>query len=248
MSRSTAKRGVNPRGAISRQSLAVFCDYDGTFSIQDVGSTLARRHLGDRRLELWDRYESGEYTAWQYNRALLDGFHLPEAELEAFLQTVELDPGARRLLAWCTELGVPFRILSDGFDYNLDRLQVIHGVAFAYTANILHYEGDEWRITAGFPNPECECGTGVCKRLVIDTYRAANPGAFCVHIGNGRVSDLCGALAADLVFAKESLAEALDERAAIYSRFDTLGDVVDALAILTAELAPDASQPSISLR
>jgi 2-hydroxy-3-keto-5-methylthiopentenyl-1-phosphate phosphatase len=247
MSRMCGNPVVNTRGVVPLQSLAVFCDFDGTFSIQDVGSTLARRHLADRRVELWGRYASGEYTAWQYNRALLDGFHLPEKELEAFLQSVELDPGAGRLLDWCSERGVRFRILSDGFDYNLDRLQVIHGVSFAYTANLLHYEGDQWRITAGYPNPECECGTGVCKRKMIETYRAANPTAFCVHIGNGRVSDLCGALAADHAFAKESLAEALDEAAAIYTQFSTLGDVVDSLAALTEGLGPDSSQPSTTL-
>jgi 2,3-diketo-5-methylthio-1-phosphopentane phosphatase len=247
MEGATGGRAVNPRGAISVRALAVFCDFDGTFAIQDIGSTLARRHLGERRIELWDGYEAGEYTAWQYNRLLLDGFQLPEDELEAFLQTVELDPGARRLLAWCADRGVPFRILSDGFDYNLDRLQAIHGLAFSYTANLLHYEEGCWRITAGYPNAECQCGTGVCKRSMIDLYRAANPTAFCVHIGDGRVSDLCGALAADHVFAKGTLAKALDERAAIYTPFSTLDDVVEALASLTAEAAPDVPQPSVSI-
>ncbi|MBW2382961.1 MAG: hypothetical protein JRG92_04960, partial [Deltaproteobacteria bacterium] len=51
-------------------------------------------------------------------------------------------------------------------------------------------------------------------------------GAFCVHVGNGRVSDLCGALAADLVFAKDSLAPALSERGVHHHPFETLADVV----------------------
>ncbi|MEZ4291133.1 MAG: hypothetical protein R3E53_11600 [Myxococcota bacterium] len=88
----------------------------------------------------------------------------------------------------------PLRILSDGFDWNLERLQSIHRVHFDFMANHLEYEGDVWRISPGRPNPACGCGTGSCKRGIISAYRAANPGAFCVHIGNGRVSDLCGAL------------------------------------------------------
>ena len=48
--------------------------------------------------------------------------------VEEFLQTVEIDPGSRDLVLWCERHGVPIRILSDGFDWNLMRLQAIHGI------------------------------------------------------------------------------------------------------------------------
>ena len=92
---------------------------------------------------------------------------------------------------------VPFRVLSDGFDRNLDRLQQLHGVRFAYDANGLRYEDGVWRLTAHSPDPSCGCGTGTCKRARIAAFRAQHPGVPVVHIGNGRVSDICGAVAAD---------------------------------------------------
>ncbi len=190
--------------------LAVFCDFDGTFAVQDVGSTIARRYAAARRAELWPRLERGEFDAWAYNMELLDGLALPEAELEAFLRTVELDPGARDLVRWCERQRVPFRVLSDGFDRNLDRLQQLHGLRFAYDANRLRYEDGSWRIAARWPDPSCGCGTGVCKRARIAEFRARHPGVPVVHIGNGRVSDLCASEAADRVFAKDSLADVLD--------------------------------------
>jgi alpha-galactosidase len=214
--------------------LAVFCDFDGTFAVQDVGATLARRHRGDRRPALWARLERGELTPWGYNLELLDGLPLPEAELEAFLRSVELSPGARELVAWCEAWGVPFRVLSDGFDYNLDRLQVLHGVRFEYEANRLRYEGGAWRIEAAHPNPACECGTGTCKRGRIEAFRLEQPKARVVHIGNGRVSDLCAALAADVVLAKDSLAEALRERGVPFEPFETLRDALPVLERLLA--------------
>ncbi len=223
--------------AARRPSLAVFCDYDGTFSVQDVGSTLARRHRADARARAWARYEKGQLSAWDYNLEVLDGMRLPQSELDAFLRSVELDPGARQLLDWCRRRDVPFRILSDGFDYNLDRLQQIHGVAFDYDANHLRYEGERWRIAAGFPNPACGCGTGTCKRGRIETWRRAHPQAVVVHIGNGMVSDLCGALAADEVFAKDSLAEVLKARELPFRPFRSLLDVVSGLEALGAEVA-----------
>jgi 2,3-diketo-5-methylthio-1-phosphopentane phosphatase len=214
--------------------LAVFCDFDGTFARQDVGSTLAVRYAADRRPAQWARFERGEITAWEYNLEILDGLPVGVEALEAFLATIELDPGARSLLAWCERESVPFRILSDGFDWNLDRLQSLNKIHFAYTANHLRIEHGKWRISAGAPDPTCGCGTGVCKGNVLRTLRAASPRTHLVHIGNGRVSDLCGALAADTAFAKDSLADVLAQRGVPFVRFATLNDVIPHLAAVLA--------------
>jgi alpha-galactosidase len=216
--------------------LAVFCDYDGTFAIQDVGATLARRYAGERRDALWKRLGGGEFTAWSYNMELLDGLPVSEEKLDAFLQTVEPDPGAHRLVAWCEENAVPFRILSDGFDRNLDRLQELHGVRFAYDANRLWYENGAWRIAPGFPDPGCDCGTGTCKRSRIREFRSAHHGAVVVHIGNGRVSDLCACRTADVVFAKDTLAEELTRQGVGYEPFESLHEVVEGLERLLHKL------------
>ena len=217
---SFVKKNSTPR------PLAVFCDFDGTFSVQDVGSTLAKIHRAAERPAVQQRFARREITAWDSNMELLDGLDLPEAELEAFLRTVELDPGARALLEWCRVNGYRFEILSDGFDTNLDRLQRIHGVEFEYQANRLGYEGGRWKIAPGAPDPACGCGTGVCKRAQIETYREANPDEVLVHVGNGQVSDLCGAIAADLAFAKDTLAPALFARGEFFFAFETLDEVV----------------------
>jgi len=218
-------------------AMAVFCDYDGTFALQDVGATLARRYAGERRDALWERLRSGEFNAWSYNMELLDGLQLSEEKLDAFLRTVEPDPGAHRLVAWCEEHAIPFRILSDGFDRNLDRLQELHGVRFAYDANRLWYENGAWRIAPGHPNPECSCGTGTCKQTRIREFRSIHHAAVVVHVGNGRVSDLCAAQAADVVFAKDTLAEELDRQGVAYEPFETLHDVVEGLERLLARVA-----------
>jgi 2,3-diketo-5-methylthio-1-phosphopentane phosphatase len=216
--------------------LAVFCDYDGTFAVQDVGATLARRYASHRRAALWERLGRGELTAWQYNMELLDGLELPEEKLEAFLRTVDPDPGAHDLVAWCREHDVPFRILSDGFDRNLDRLQELHGIRFAYEANRLWYENGAWRLAAGHPDESCSCGTGTCKQGRIRAFRADHPSTTVVHVGNGRVSDLCASRGADVVFAKDTLAEELDRQGVAYEPFETLHDVVAGLQRLEEKL------------
>ena len=72
------------------RSLAVFCDFDGTFSMEDVGSTLAQKILPEKRARLWKRFEHGEFTAWTYAMALFDGLALPEKDLDRFLETIHV--------------------------------------------------------------------------------------------------------------------------------------------------------------
>ncbi|MDG2334710.1 MAG: HAD-IB family phosphatase [Myxococcota bacterium] len=209
--------------------LAIFCDFDGTFSQRDVGSTLAQEYLPQARADLQKRYAEGGLSAWEYAVELFDGFEFGPERLETFLAGIELDVGARGLLGWCEERGVAFRILSDGFDYNLERLQAIHGIRFAYAANHLVFDAGRWRISPGGLNPACGCGTGTCKRSIIEAYRRDHPGAFCVHIGDGAVSDLCGARVADRVFAKGSLEESLGAQGVACEHFDDLAGVRRAL-------------------
>ncbi|MAI79717.1 MAG: hypothetical protein CL917_12300 [Deltaproteobacteria bacterium] len=206
--------------------LAVFCDFDGTLSVQDVGSQIAQMYLSKPRAELGVLFKEGQIDAWEYAVKLFDGFHFSSQAIHNFLQSIDLDPGARDLLDWCDSRAIPFQILSDGFDYNLNELQVIHDIQFSYRANHLRLEGDIWRLSPGGRNSACSCGTGLCKRTQIETYRQTAPEVLCVHIGNGRVSDLCGAEAADVAFAKETLAEALAEREIEYYTFETLHDVI----------------------
>ena len=213
----------------TQRELAVFCDFDGTFVSADVGSSLARKDLFEKRSSLQRRYEAGELDAWSYIVELFDGFDFSAAALEDHLLGIELDPGARKLLRWCRARGVPFRILSDGFDYNLDRLQAIHRISFEYASNALRFEGDVWRISPGARNADCGCGTGLCKRMFIEHHRRLHLRALCVHIGDGEVSDLCAAEAADLVFAKGSLARALARRGIPFEAFESLLDVVERL-------------------
>ncbi len=223
--------------ALGSPLLGVFCDFDGTFAVQDVGSTLARRYAADRRSVLWKDLQSGALTPWQYNIRLFDGLPLPEEELDSFLRTVELNGGAGELVDWCAASGVPFLVLSDGFDRNLDRLQELTGVRFAYQSNHLWYENGCWRIAPGGPDERCSCGTGVCKRARIEKFRAVYPAAAVAHIGNGRVSDLCASLASDVVFAKDTLAEELESRGVAFEPFETLREVREGLERRLADLA-----------
>jgi len=213
----------------SERPVAVFCDFDGTFITQDVGSGIARRYLGPQRDALRERYERGELDAWQYVAELFDGFDLTEVDREAFLDGIEIDPGASGLVDLCAANGWPFEVLSDGFDLNIERLRARFGVDFAFRSNHLEVGTAGWKLSPGGRPEGCACGTGLCKRAVLEAYRRAEPGVLVVHVGNGRVSDLCAGLEADLTFAKDTLGPALEAAGRTYLHFEHLGDVTAAL-------------------
>ena len=68
----------------------------------------------------------------------------------------------------------------------------------------LEFLEDRWHVTPGYPDVSCGCGTGVCKKSRIQKFIVENPEVRTVHIGNGRVSDLCASLFVDYVFAKHT--------------------------------------------
>ena len=226
---SLAPHASHVRRFAPARGLTIFCDFDGTFSVSDVGSSIAQRWLYEKRVALGKRYQSGEVDAWTYAEMLFNGFSFGVEELETFLKTIDLDPGALSLLDWCASRSIPFKILSDGFDFNLEALQRIHDVRFDFIANQLRIEDGIWSIRPGGRNPNCDCGTGVCKRAIVEARRKEAPLECIVHIGNGRVSDRCGAEAADVAFAKETLAEELTTRGVPFRPFETLLDVVESL-------------------
>jgi len=239
-----AARGALVLRARRGPPFAVFCDFDGTFVEQDVGSTLAQRHGGAAQREAWARLERGECTAWEYTRAALDGLPVDAPKLDRFLrEEITLDPGARALVKWCQDHDVAFRVLSDGFEPNIARLQELHGVWFPFDANRLALVDGRWRIAAALPGLDCGCGTGNCKRRRIEAHRRAHPGVTLLHVGNGRISDLCGARAADVAFAKGSLAAVMERAGEAFEPFETLRDVERWLAARVPERPTSASGP-----
>ena len=63
-----------------------------------------------------------------------------------------------------------------------------------------------------------------------------HPDALLVHIGNGRVSDACGAIEADQAFAKDSLAPELERLGEPFEPFETLDDVIPLLERMLEKL------------
>jgi 2-hydroxy-3-keto-5-methylthiopentenyl-1-phosphate phosphatase len=136
----------------------------------------------------------------------------PLAEVVGWLvENVRVRAGFRELVERFRPL-----VVSSGFHELIEPVLVREGVEVELRANRLDPRPDGWRIRWRDESVCPVCGEA-CKRASV-----AN-GPF-VYAGDG-YSDRCVALAAERVFARDGLAEYLDEQGVTYERFDDLRDV-----------------------
>ena len=111
-------------------------------------------------------------------------------------------------------------VLSSGFHELIEPVLAREGVQVELAANRVDARPGGWRVLF---RDEAACA--VCREAC---KRGSLPPGEVVYVGDG-FSDRCAALAADRVFARDTLAEYLDERGVAYEPFDDLHDVHRAL-------------------
>jgi 2-hydroxy-3-keto-5-methylthiopentenyl-1-phosphate phosphatase len=214
--------------------MRIICDFDGTITRQD-STDLVLETLADPEWQVlqaeWvaGRLSGADCMAGQV--ALIGG---SARDLDAILDTVELDPGFLDFVAWCEARGLELRIVSDGVDYFISRILARHGLGrLTAVANRLTGEAGAWGLQPRRNGPDCAAGSGVCKcaAAALD----APDDDTLVFVGDGR-SDFCIAGRADVLFAKGQLAAHADGLKRPYLPFDTFDDVRRSLSVLVDDL------------
>jgi len=220
--------------------MRIICDFDGTISRRDTTDLVLEQLADPAWRDLEDDWLAGRITAaacMQAQIALIGG---SAAELDALLDTVELDPGFPAFVAWCGEQGLPVSIASDGVDYFIARILRRHGLGhLQVVANRLAGEAGAWRLEQPSGRDGCAAGSGVCKCAVVRVRPDDAAPSLKVYVGDGR-SDFCVAGCAELLFAKGALAEYAAARAQPFLPFDTFDDVTRALALRLRKAAAAA--------
>ena len=176
-------------------------DFDGTITLGDTTDRMLDRFADPKWREVeaeWVAGRIGSRECLARQAALISA---SPGEIDAVLDTVETDLGFPRFVEEAHALGATAKIVSDGFDRFIEPILARIGVKIPLVCNRLIPEGSRsWR--AEFPNAseDCRSESGVCK------CATATTGKFQLLIGDGR-SDFCLAQEADLVFAKDKLAE-----------------------------------------
>jgi 2,3-diketo-5-methylthio-1-phosphopentane phosphatase len=205
--------------------IAVVSDFDGTITTEDVAELLLDEFTGDA----WRSIEA-RHAEIGTRETLRREFDLVRATKEEILSAAErlarLDPAFPPFLAFCRERGVHVEIVSEGFDAYLDHLLRVWRLDVPFRTNAAAFHGDRIALTHPYADPTCTlCGT--CKMGRVLQLRAQ--GYRVAYVGNG-VSDICPALEADLVFAKDDLERLCREHGRVHTPIRDFADVQRGIA------------------
>jgi 2,3-diketo-5-methylthio-1-phosphopentane phosphatase len=203
-------------------STSVFLDFDGTITLADTGVHVLRS-LGRPGWEDVSRqYREGiigsrEVLSQEW--ALLGG---GVDAARAAAREVEIDPGFGHLVDALRAAGAEVTVISDGFGLTVE--EVCEPVGVPFFTNAID---DQGQLVFPWQDRCCPCSTcGVCKQAPVKEARRR--GRRTVLVGDG-VSDRKAALLADVIFAKDDLADWCDEAGVDYRAFARLRDVHRAL-------------------
>ena len=208
--------------------IRVFCDFDGTVCLQDVGEQFFRKFAGEIAEASTRHVLSGEITMQQWLTELCEA--IPAMKREKFLKYVDqfsVDPHFAGFVRFCVDRDVSVKILTDGLDVYVERVLSNAGLCHVpFFAN--HAEFVEERLKASFPYTDAECSLcGSCKRNHMLNTSADED--IIVYIGDG-YSDRCAVRYADFVFAKRQLIKHSQQQNITFFEFHHFGDVQDKLA------------------
>ena len=206
----------------ARAGWMVQSDFDGTISLLDVTDTLLNRFgkPGWQELEeAWERGDIGSRECMKGQVALLD---MSEAELQAHLDTIEIDPHFAGFVAEAKMHGVKVQVVSDGIDYAIRHVLAKHGMGdLEVIANRLVQTGERsWRLESPWASSHCERASGNCKCERLAEQQAVH--GRVLYIGDS-TSDFCVSGKADFVLAKYKLIDYCESKGIAHARFEHFG-------------------------
>jgi 2,3-diketo-5-methylthio-1-phosphopentane phosphatase len=204
----------------------VLLDFDGTISSVDTTDLLLERFADPAWHAIEDDWKAGRIGSRECMVRQIDLVRATPAEMDAFIATVEIDPGFPGFVDRFRGLGHTLTVLSDGLDRTIRTVLDRADMNLPYFANHLQWRGgDRWRLT--FPHAKGTCSTlaGNCKCGFAD----GRPREITIMVGDGR-SDFCVAERADLVLAKGSLLQHCRENDLPHYGFETFDEATALLA------------------
>lgn len=221
--RRFGKRRAEPKKPI------VFLDFDGTITQRDAVDAILETFADPRWLEIEDDWKEGRIGSRECLAAQMHLVRATKDQVDALLDSIEIDEGFVKLLETCAARGVETHIISDGFDYCIDRILARPSLNLKARLNgtrifSSHLETDRDRWLVDFPSFHQSCGHGcaTCKPAMMSLLNRHN--APTVFVGDG-LSDKYAAAGADLVFAKDKLAAFCSEQQIAHRQYRNLADV-----------------------
>ncbi len=213
----------------------VFVDFDGTITTTDVGEAIFRRFGNHKEVnEIIIKLLSDEISAKECWLSLCSSVrNLDVNELNNFIDSLEIDPTFREFEKYCYENNFDLYILSDGFDYYINRIfkreNLTHLKTYSNKLNITN----ENKLIPYFPYSSETCASSAnCKWSHIINHSADED--YTIFIGDGN-SDKFTSQFCDFIFAKSDLLKFCEAERITYFPFNNFDDVIKRIETLKAK-------------
>jgi len=208
------------------KQLKIFIDFDGTITKVDVGNVIFK-YFGDEEKgnEIISKLRSGAITARQCWEMLNDSVtSVDKNKLHQLIDEIEIDDAFYSFINFCKENELDVIVLSDGFDYYIDRIFKRENLSHLtyYSNNLALTENNKMELS--FPFYDSSCPTSAnCKRNHI--INNSSDDDFTVYIGDGN-SDKYPVQFCDYIFAKKSLLKFCEVERIPFFPYTTFNDVI----------------------
>ena len=202
----------------------VFCDFDGTIALKDVGYHMLSHFStvgNDDLIELWNNRKIGARECLRIEASRTSA---TRDEMLAFVDNFELDPAFADFVKLTTQSGAAPIALSDGLDFYINHLLQKHNLGdLECHSNRAVF--DARSLTVEFPyNDGCgECGSCKAERIRSIKKRDNFAGQI-VFIGDG-YSDICAISETDILYAKSDLRRYCEKENIPHRPFETFADI-----------------------
>jgi len=210
-----------------RSRAVLFLDFDGTITRRDVVDVILETYADPKWLVYEAAWRAGRMGSRDCLHAQMSLVRVTRQQLNSLLDSIAVDEGLIDLFETCAAHKIPAHIISDGFDYCLDRIlgRVLNGhrsLIESVRASHLEISTRPWRTQFPYFQKSCGHGCATCKPEVM---RLLNPtGAPTIFAGDG-LSDRYAVENADLVFAKNELATYCGANSIPHIEYENLTDV-----------------------
>ncbi len=189
-----------------KRQFAFATDFDGTISDRDFFWLVVDEILGREALKHWQGYVDGRLTHFQALQEMFSQIHISEEQLNALIDTINIDKNFEDVAAFCAEKEIPLYICSAGCDYYIKRkighLIEKYGMILVTNSSVYTPEGGLQISPPPETSPYFDADVGISKVTVVKQLQ--EEGKEVIYAGDG-YPDIPASLAADYVFARDVL-------------------------------------------
>ncbi|HZE70954.1 MAG TPA: haloacid dehalogenase-like hydrolase [Pyrinomonadaceae bacterium] len=207
----------------------LFLDFDGTVTCCDVVDIVLEAYADPKWMKFEAEWRAGRMGSRDCLRAQMALMRATKKQVDTLLDTINLDEGLGDLLETCSSQLIPVHVISDGFDYFIDRIlsRPQNGLTSLWPGVRVcasHLAPNGYRWCAKFPFFDRACGHGcaTCKPAAMRLLNRSNAPA--IFVGDG-LSDQYAVRSAELVFAKNELAGFCCDHSIEHEAYHNLADV-----------------------